>query len=146
MPLSGNVRVQINLRIPVTADVPVYPIHTLTPIHMLTAIIILFAVAAVLGITVAVSIITKNPATPKPAVYAHGLFAATALVLLIIYTMNNETSGTQLSLIIFVIAALGGFILFYNDLKKKPGPVGLVVVHALAAVTAFVLLLIYALF
>ncbi|HYG20478.1 MAG TPA: hypothetical protein VD816_16175 [Ohtaekwangia sp.] len=113
---------------------------------MLSVIIILFAIAAVLGIAIAVAIISNKPATPKPAVYAHGLFAATALALLIIYTLNSESSGTRLSLILFVIAALGGFVLFYRDLKKKPGPVGLVVVHALAAVTAFVLLLIHAMF
>lgn len=113
---------------------------------MLTATIIIFAIAAVLGLTVAVAIITKKPSTPKPAVYAHGLLAATGLVLLIFYTMNNTGNSPRISLILFVIAAVGGFILFFNDVKKKPGPVGLVVVHALVAVTAFVLLLIFAFF
>jgi len=113
---------------------------------MLTATIVLFALAAVMGLTVAIAILTKKPGTPKVAVYAHGLFAATALVLLIIFTMNNPGNSPKISLILFLIAAAGGFILFYNDIKKKPGPVGLVVVHALAAVTAFVLLLIFAFF
>lgn len=113
---------------------------------MLTTIIVLFALAAVLGLTVAIAIFTKKPSTPKVAVYAHGLLAATALALLIFFTLNNSGNRPLVSLILFVVAAIGGFILFFNDVKGKPGPAGLVVVHALAAITAFVLLLIFAFF
>lgn len=114
---------------------------------MLYAIIGVFALAAVMGLVIAVAIFNRKPETPKAAVVAHGLFGATGLVLLIVYAMNNMDNYPQVSLIIFVIAALGGFILLYNDLgKKKPGPISLVVVHALAAVLAFVLLLAFALF
>jgi hypothetical protein len=48
----------------------------------------------------------------------------------------------QLALGIFVVAALGGFLLFALDLKKKQMPSAVVVIHALVAVTAFVLLLV----
>ncbi|MFZ6009372.1 MAG: hypothetical protein ACOYXT_03420 [Bacteroidota bacterium] len=114
---------------------------------MMYAIIGLFALAAVMGLTVAIAILSKKPETPKAAVYAHGALGATALVLLIVYMMNNPENYPQIALILFVVAALGGFILFYNDVsKKKPGPVGLVVIHALVAVTAFVLLLFFAFF
>lgn len=114
---------------------------------MLYLIIALFAGAAIMGLIIATAIFTNKPATPKPAVVAHGLFGATALVLLIVYMINNPENYPQISLILFVVAALGGFILVYNDLaKKSPGPKGLVVVHALVAVTAFVLLLAFVLF
>jgi hypothetical protein len=113
---------------------------------MLYLIIILFALAAVMGLVIATAIFNKKPATPKPAVIAHGIFAATALVLLIYYMLQNPGHYPKVSLILFVVAALGGFVLLYNDLKKKPGPLSIVIVHALVAVTAFVLLLAFVLF
>jgi hypothetical protein len=36
------------------------------------------------------------------------------------------------ALVLFALAAIGGAVLFVNDLRKKTGPVVLVVVHALA--------------
>jgi hypothetical protein len=109
---------------------------------MLNLIVALFALAAVMGLVIASAIFSKKPSTPKAAVAAHGILAASALVLLIYYGMNNDYP--QLALILFVIAALGGLILFTNDMRKKPGPFALVVVHALVAVTAFVILLVFA--
>jgi hypothetical protein len=114
---------------------------------MLYVIIGVFALAAVMGLIVATAIFTKKPATPKPVVIAHGLFGATGLILLIYYMMSNPDNYPKVSLILFVVAALGGFVLVYNDLgKKKPGPSSLVIIHALVAVTAFVLLLAFVLF
>lgn len=113
---------------------------------MLYLTIGLFALAAVLGVVLAVSIFKPVPSTPKPVVYAHGLFAAAALGILIFYSVKNPDNYPIVSLILFIIAALGGFILFFNDMKRKPGPRSLVVIHALAAVVAFVLLLAFALF
>jgi hypothetical protein len=113
---------------------------------MIYLIIALFALAAVMGLVIAVAIFTRKPSTPKPAVVAHGIFGASGLVLFLYYAMNHADNYPQLSLILFVIAALGGFLLLYNDLKKKPGPIYLVVIHALVAVTAFVVLLAFALF
>jgi hypothetical protein len=109
---------------------------------MLTTSIVLFAVAAVFGLTIIVPLLQGKP-TPRPAVFLHGLIAATALIILIVYAINNP-GGPLPSIIIFVIAALGGFILFANDLRKKPGPKALALIHASAAVIAFVILLIFA--
>ncbi len=78
--------------------------------------------------------------------YTHGLLVATALGLFIYYAVNNPDNYPKASLILFIVAALGGFILFANDMRKKPGPVALVAVHAIVAVVAFVLLLVFALF
>jgi hypothetical protein len=109
-------------------------------------IIGLFALGAVMGLILAGGIFKSPPATSKPALVAHTVFVAAALVLFIVYALNNP-GYPQLSLILFIVAAFGGFYLVYNDLvKKQPGPKGVVVVHALVAVVAFVLLLMYALF
>jgi hypothetical protein len=113
---------------------------------MLYLIIALFALAAVMGLVIAVAIFSGKPSTPKPAVIAHGIFGASALVIFLFYAMGHQDNYPQLSLILFIVAALGGFLLLYNDLKRKPGPKAIVVVHALVAVTAFVILLAFALF
>ena len=113
---------------------------------MLYFIIIFFALAAVMGLIIASAIFSHKPATPKPAVIAHGIFAATALGCLIYYAVNNPENYPKASLILFCIGALGGAVLLFNDLKKKPGPLPFVVIHALIGVTAFALLLVYVLF
>lgn len=109
---------------------------------MLTASVVLFAIAAILGVLVALPIFQKKE-TNKNIAYAHGAAAAAGLVLLILVAVETPANYPQASLILFVIAALGGFVLFYNDLKKKAGPIYLVAIHALAAVAAFVLLLVF---
>ena len=112
---------------------------------MVYLIIALFAVAPVVGVILTNAIIVKRPETPKAAVVAHGIFAVAGLGLLIYCMVQNPDNYPKAALILFVIAALGGIILLVRDLQKKAGPVGLVVVHALVAVTAFALLLVFAL-
>ena len=107
---------------------------------MLTTTILIFAIAAVFGLIVLSSLL-KNRETPKPAVYIHGLLAATGLVMLIAYAMSDGAKSVTVNITLFVIAALGGFILFGRDLMKKAGPKWLAIVHALVAVTSFVILL-----
>lgn len=77
-------------------------------------------------------------------VYSHGTAAAVGLVLLIIAYMNQGDSLMMISLLIFIVAALGGFVLFGRDITDRSIPKWLSVVHALAAVTGFVLLLVAA--
>jgi len=110
---------------------------------MLNISIVLFALAAVFGLIILAALLKKKE-TPKSVVYSHGLVAAAGLVILIVYGIQHPDSYPKLSIIIFVIAALGGFYLFFNDLRKKPGPVAVAIIHALAAVTAFVILLLFA--
>jgi len=109
---------------------------------MLYLIIGLFALAAVLGL-ILINALIKKRETPKPAVFAHGLLAVTGLGLLIYYAIKNPENYPQVSIILFGVAALGGIYLFYNDMRKKPGPLALAVIHALAAVVAFGLLLVF---
>ena len=102
-------------------------------------IILLFAAAAVLGLIVLVPVLKGSPHS-RPAAIAHGLAAAVALVLLLVQYLNGATKH-QLSVILFVVAALGGFVLFVRDLQKKSLPKGLALIHAGIAVAAFLLLI-----
>jgi hypothetical protein len=110
---------------------------------MLYTTIILFAVAAAIGLFLLKDWINKR--TPsRVAVYIHGGIAATGLVLLLIYAFQNPTNYPQVSLILFVVGAVGGFYLFYTDVvKKQPAPNGVALIHALVAVGAFVTLLLF---
>lgn len=110
---------------------------------MLLTTIILFGIAAVLG-TVLITKVLKDQETPKAVVYSHGAAAAIALVLLIIAYTNQGDSLLMISILVFVVAALGGFVMFGRDISQRAIPKWLAVVHALAAVTGFVLLLIAA--
>ena len=109
---------------------------------MLGVAVVLFALAALLGITLAAKHLKKKDA-PISLALVHGLAAAVGLVLLIIAVVQMSSAGPAgVALAIFVIAALGGFVLFAMHLMRKPLPRGLMFVHALAAVVAFIILLI----
>lgn len=110
---------------------------------MLYASISLFALAAVAGLTILVSWLNKKNAS-RAVIYSHGLLAAAALVLLAVFSYNNPDSFPKYSLIFFVIAALGGFYMFFRDMKGKSSPMALAGLHALLAVGGFVMLLIFA--
>jgi len=103
-------------------------------------IILLFAIAAVFGISLIVPVLQgKTPS--RPLVFAHGGVAAFALVLLLLQFFKDGSTIPQWSVILFVVAALGGFVLFANDFQKKPIPKALALIHAGAAVVAFLILL-----
>jgi hypothetical protein len=109
---------------------------------MLEVAAVVFALAALGGIILAVLHLTKKTA-PIPLALLHGLLAAAGLVLLIIAIVQMSSAGLAgVALIIFIIAALGGFVLFAIHLKKRPLPGGLIVIHGLVAVIAFIVLLV----
>jgi len=110
---------------------------------MLVVAAVLFALAALGGIILATLHLKKNDA-PVSLALVHGLAAAVGLVLLIIVVTQMPSTGLAgVALVIFLIAALGGFVLFAMHLKKKMLPSALIVVHGLVAVVAFVVLLIF---
>ena len=110
---------------------------------MLTLIVILFAIAVIFGL-INISHVLKTASPPSSAVYAHGAAAVVGLGLLIYFALQNPGTLPQWVLIVFIVAALGGLTLVYNDrVRKKPGPSYLAVVHMLAALTAFVGLLLF---
>lgn len=109
---------------------------------MLVLAALLFALAALVGITLATLHLKKKDVSVSLAL-VHGLAAAVGLVLLIIAVVQMSSAGPAgVALAIFVIAALGGFVLFAMHLMRKKLPPGLIVVHGLLAVVAFVVLVV----
>jgi len=111
---------------------------------MIYAAIVIFLIAAAFGLMIASAIIRNQP-TPKPIVYIHGLLGALALSLIVIYVIKNPDNNPMVSLMLLIIAALGGFVLFARDMSKKPGPVALVVIHAIMAVSGVIGLILFVL-
>ena len=105
--------------------------------------IVLFAVAAVFGVINLVRILAADRA-PRATVYIHGAFAAVSLVLLIIYSIINSQAAPIVAVILFIIAALGGFTLFGIDVATKKPPAWLAFVHGIVALAGFVFLLVFA--
>jgi len=110
---------------------------------MLKLALILFAIAALGGLTLGLLHIKKGGA-PVPLALLHGSIAATALILLIITVLKAQTAGLlMVSMILFIVAAIGGLVLFANHLRTRPLPRPLIIIHGAVAATAFVILLIY---
>src|SRR6185437_3990817 len=104
--------------------------------------IILFAVAAIGGALMAIMRLRGRPRPPLALALVHGGVAAAGLVFLILSVVNGSvTDIARIALVVFIVAALGGFVLFSFHLRKKPLPVALVLGHGLIAVVGFVLLL-----
>jgi hypothetical protein len=113
----------------------------------MTLTLVLFAIAAVGGIIMAVMRFGGKPVPPLGLALLHGLLAAVALVLLIIAVTKaaGGSGSSTIALALFLVAALGGFVLFAKHLRKGPLSVPLMVIHALVAVAGFLTLLIGAL-
>lgn len=112
---------------------------------MIFASIALFALSAVLGLTILIKWLTDKEASQQ-VIYSHGIVAVIALVLLLVYAAQHPDNFPLVSIILFAVAAVVGLYMFVLDLKKKPSPMFVAIAHALVAVTAFVLLLLFALF
>jgi hypothetical protein len=104
------------------------------------ASIICFALAAVLG--VALTAMYQKGKLSLNTALAHGACGAAGLVLLIATAVGGGLSTVGMAALgLFVIAALGGFVLFFNHLTKHSLPKPLIAIHGAAAVVAFLLLL-----
>ena len=105
----------------------------------------IYTAIAVLGMTAILgmyllSFIFREKETPKGVAMIHGLFAVIGLVLVIVYSFGNTPSPT-VSLIIFIIAAMGGLVLIYKDITGQKVPKWLGLVHGVTAVIGFSLLI-----
>ena len=109
---------------------------------MLYIVIILFALAAVVGFIILKNWLT-SATTARTTVYLHGTFAALALIILVIYAFQNTSHYPKASIILFIVAALVGFYMFSEDLRKKYSPMWLAFTHALFAIAGFLLLLFF---
>lgn len=109
---------------------------------MIYLAIALFALSAVLGLSILIKWLTKKDAS-RGVIYSHGLVAAIALVLLVVYAIQHPDNFPAVSILLFVVSALGGFYLFIRDMNKKESPLAIAFIHALLAVSAFVALLFF---
>ncbi|MCE3227814.1 MAG: hypothetical protein K0S32_2365 [Bacteroidetes bacterium] len=110
--------------------------------NTLYLIIGLFALGALIGIYLLTLVLQKKE-TPKFVAIIHGAFVIAALILLINYSMNEGPKPVE-SIVLFIVAALGGLILFIRDMSGKPLPKWLAIGHGLIAVAGFIFLLAFA--
>jgi hypothetical protein len=108
----------------------------------MTLPLVLFAIAAAGGLVMALIRFSGKPVPPMALALLHGLLAAVALVLLIVAVTKAGGGSATAALALFVVAALGGFVLFFQHLRKGPLSIPLMVVHAVVAVAGFLTLLI----
>jgi hypothetical protein len=112
----------------------------------MTTILIIFGVAAAGGAVLAVQRIRGADQPSLPLALVHGCLAAAGIALLLAAVMRGATGGyTYAALGLFGAAALGGFVLFAMHMMKKALPIPLVLIHAVAALAGFALLLLAAL-
>src|ERR1700740_393931 len=108
--------------------------------NTLYTVISLFALGALVGMYLFVLVIQKKE-TPKFVSFIHGAFVVSALVMLITYSVNTKP-GPVAAIVLFIMAALGGIVLIYKDVTKKPIPQWLAIGHGLIAVLGFIFLLV----
>jgi hypothetical protein len=87
--------------------------------------------------------VLKGKETPKAVTFTHGPLAGIGLILLILYAFRHSPAPIG-SLILFIIAAAGGFALIARDLTSSSVPKWLALVHGLVAVAGFIMLLKFA--
>jgi hypothetical protein len=110
---------------------------------MLYAIIALFALATVFGLIILKNWLTGGE-TSRGTVYAHGIFAAIGLVVLLVHYSQSGVKSLQTSIILFVVAASVGFYIFFRDIKGKVSPVWLDIVHGFVNTTVLLFFGIFA--
>lgn len=116
---------------------------TITSIQgIINASVVFFALAVIFGIIVLATLF-KQRNIPKQVAYIHGSVALLGLLLMIIFVIKTPGYYPVASLVLFVLAAVGGIYLFTNDMRGKAGPVWFAPIHATLALIAFVLLIIF---
>lgn len=109
---------------------------------MLLLPLIFFSASALGGIIMAVMRFAGRPLPPLPLAILHGVLAVGGLISLIVYISSRVVpSSAVVAFILFFIAATGGVLLFSMHLKKKPLPIPLIILHALAAIAGYITLL-----
>lgn len=104
--------------------------------------LVLFALGAIGG-SILASMRFAGRQLPMPLALLHGALGAAGIVSLLLAVLGDGSPGTaRTALILFIVAAVGGFVLFSFHLRKRELPTGVVVVHGLVAVAAFLVLLV----
>lgn len=105
----------------------------------------LFVPAAMAGLALA-SLHWRGKFPPWPLTILHGLFVAGGIITLFIASGPFATLGILQGIIgVFLLAATGGVMVLSFHIRKRHPPKVLMIAHASGAITAFLLLLLYAL-
>lgn len=103
--------------------------------------IVLFGIAAVGGLLLGI-LRLRERALPMPLSLIHGAVAAAALVSLIVAVLGGPAAPAVWgALVLFLVAAGGGFVAFSFHLRGRALPRPLLFVHGGAAVVAYLVLL-----
>lgn len=105
----------------------------------MVAAIVLFALAASGGLLLARQRVLNKP-LPLWLSLFHGALASAGLVALIVAVGEGAGGLPKIALALFIVAALGGFLLFSMTLRKKQIPIPVVALHAVVAAVALVVL------
>src|SRR5215470_5573874 len=109
----------------------------------MTIALVLFALAALGGVTMAVMRFRGAERPPTGLALLHGTLAAAGIIVLIVAMLHTTNPAqARTALVLFIIAALGGFYLFAQHLQKRALPIPVILVHALIAVIGFLILLV----
>ena len=97
--------------------------------------------AKVVGLFMVARIRTKK-SVPVVAPILHGIAGASGLFVLLRAVLSSDQSGgAKTALVLLLLTAVGGFTLLSFHIRKRPWPVWMVFVHAIAAVSGVLLLL-----
>ena len=110
----------------------------------MTIAAILFAIAALGGVIMALIRFSGRDYPPMALAIIHLLFAAAGIIaLLAVVFAPGVAVLAKIALILFILAAIGGFVMLFGyHVKSRPLPIFYVIIHGLVAVIAFVLLII----
>jgi glucose uptake protein GlcU len=104
---------------------------------------ILFAIAALGGVIMALIRFSGRDYPPVALAVIHGLFAAAGIIALLMTAFApGVATPIRIALLLFILAAIGGFSLVYYHAKRRPLPIPYIVIHGLVAVIAFIILIV----
>lgn len=110
---------------------------------MLEIGIVFLLLTALFGILNLYSILKRNR-TRQPIVLLHGILALLSLFVLVGYIAADHFDYRLItSLILFVLAAIGGLTMFTFDVQKKSIPRAILAGHPILALIAFGFLIAY---
>lgn len=105
---------------------------------MIFVSMIAFILAAMFGLFMLFYVLGGNR-PPRMLSLTHGTFAVIGLVLLLVSAFY--ISEFRIAAIIILLAALGGIYMFSFDLRQLQIPKKVAVIHGLAAITGFLVLM-----
>ena len=109
---------------------------------MLTVLLILFLVVMLAGTGLAV-VERRGRKLPLKVSATHGVLGLLAIVLLITQALAHPGNyPVNFSILVFMITALGGLLLFAFRASKQNLPLGVVLLHALFAVAGLLFLIV----